>query len=311
MSQLVVQALALWGMPDADFVLIAVRENQVFRVDHAGKSYALRLHRSGYRTDAELRSELQWMDGAAQGGLFVPAPIPSATNEFLHVVEGTQIDVLTWLQGEPVGATGEDLRTADREGLFRQIGHEMARLHTVSDSWVLPEGFVRCAWDRSGLVGDSPLWGRFWENLTLSASDRELFLAARERADTDLAAIESTLDYGLIHADLVRENVMIDGDRLQLIDFDDGGFGFRLFDLATTLLKNIDESDYSALRDSLIEGYRSVRPIDTNALDLFLLLRAATYVGWIAPRLNEDGSEVRNARFVGQLRKQALNYLSR
>ena len=34
--------------------------------------------------------------------------------------------------------------------------------------------------------------------------------------------------------DLVRENVMVDGDKLQLIDFDDGGFGFNLYDLATT-----------------------------------------------------------------------------
>ena len=311
MSQIVAQALILWGMPDAAFVLIAARENQVFRVDHAGSSYALRLHRSGYRTDTELRSELQWMDAVAQGGLFVPAPIPSASNEFLHVVEGTQIDMLTWLEGDPVGATGEDLQSADRDGLFRQIGHEMARLHAVSDSWVQPVGFVRCAWDRSGLVGDNPLWGRFWENPTLSASDRGLFVAVRQRADADLAAIESALDYGLIHADLVRENVMIDGDKLQLIDFDDGGFGFRLFDLATTLLKNMNESDYAALRESLTEGYRSVRPIDTRALDLFLLLRAATYVGWIAPRLNEDGSEVRNARFVEQLRQLALNYLDR
>ena len=36
---------------------------------------------------------------------------------------------------------------------------------------------------------------------------------------------------------------------LGLLDFDDGGFGFRVFDLATTLLKNLAEPDYPALAE--------------------------------------------------------------
>ena len=295
-------------MPDADWQLIAARENQVFRAEHEGVSYAVRLHRRGYRTDAELRSELQWMDAATKGGLHVPAPIISASNAFLHVVDGTQIDVLTWLGGEPVGATGVDLSATNRVGLFAGIGREMARLHMVSDEWAYPEGFTRCRWDRTGLLGDDPIWGPFWNNPTLTSSDKDLFVTVRAQADEDLRAIEVALDYGLIHADLVRENVMIDGDKLQLIDFDDGGFGFRLFDLATTLAKNLSEPDYAALRDALIEGYRSVRPIDTQALDLFILLRAMTYVGWIISRMDEDGAKMRNARFISSARHLAQEY---
>lgn len=310
MNTVVEQALALWGLTGASYHLIAARENQVFRVETATDTYALRLHRKGYRTDAELRSELQWMDAIAQGGVRVPTPIPSACGDFLQRAEGVQIDILTWLSGEPVGKTGQELVAADRTGLFREIGRQMARLHEISDAWQPPTGFTRCSWDRAGLLGDDPLWDRFWENPTLSETDRALFERLRHQADHDLALIEKDLDYGLIHADLVRENVMVDADGLQLIDFDDGGFGFRLFDLATTLLKNLDEPDYPDLRAALTDGYLSVRQIDLTALDLFIFLRSATYVGWIITRMDEDGSDIRNARFIRNTRRLAEAYLA-
>ncbi|WP_297768977.1 phosphotransferase [uncultured Roseovarius sp.] len=126
----------------------------------------------------------------------------------------------------------------------------------------------------------------------MSPQDRTLFLALRDQAIATLKNIGDDLDYGLIHADPVRENIMLDGDRLQLIDFDfdfdfdDGGFGFRLFDIATALLKNLTEPDYPDLRVALTEGYTSRRPIDLRVLDLFIALRSATYVGWIMTRMD-------------------------
>lgn len=311
MTAVVEQALALWGMEGADWRLIAERENRVYRVDHAGRAYALRLHRPGYCSEAELRSELQWMAAAEAGGLHVPSPVPSSEGALLHMIEGIAVDVLVWLDGQPVGKTGVPLDSDDRPGLFRAIGREMARLHAVSDAWTLPEGFTRRRWDRDGLLGESPVWDRFWDNPTLGAEDRALFLRFRETASADLASLEDNLDFGLIHADLVRENVMIDAGRVQLIDFDDSGFGFRLFDIATTLLRNRTEPDYDALKVALLEGYLSVRPLDLAALDLFVALRATTYVGWIISRKDETGSEARNLRFVSTARDLVGAYLTR
>ncbi|WP_251134366.1 MULTISPECIES: phosphotransferase enzyme family protein [Roseobacteraceae] len=310
MSDIAKQALAFWGMQDAPLRLIAARENQVFRVDYSNAAYALRLHRPGYRTDAELRSELKWMGAVDAGGLHVPTPIAGLSGDYLHRVDGVQIDLLSWLSGAPIGETGAALDHADPPALFQALGREMARLHTVSDAWTLPPGFTRCAWDQAALLGNDPLWGRFWENPSLTQSHVELLQAARAKASARLATTSSTLDYGLIHADLVRENVMQDGDRLQLIDFDDSGFGYRLFDIATTLLKNLSEPGYDDLKTALLDGYRSVRPINTTDLDLFLLLRALTYVGWIVPRMNEDGSDIRNRRFIETATRLAQNYLT-
>lgn len=304
-------ALALWGVEAAPWRLIAARENRVYRVETHDGPVALRLHRRDYRTDAELWSELEWLGAVAKGGLNVPAPVRASDGAFLHRVGGVQVDVLTWLNGAPMGRTGAPLPAKDRTGLFRSLGREMARLHAISDAWTPPQGFSRCAWDRTGLLGNAPLWGQFWENPTLSPDQRSLFLDARAQATLQLAEAEDTLDYGLIHADLVRENVMIDGDVLHLIDFDDAGFGFRLFDIATTLIKNMAEPDHADLQAALIAGYRTERPIDTDLLDLFLLLRALTYVGWIIPRMHEDGADRRNARFVAQAERLARGFLFR
>jgi len=53
-----------------------------------------------------------------------------------------------------------------------------------------------------------------------------------------------------------------------------------------------------------------VRDIDLAALELFILLRSATYVGWIITRMEEDGSESRNKKFISNTRKLAKNYLA-
>ncbi len=303
------KALALWGFQDAVCTLAAARENHVFQVQLDGRSFALRLHRPGYRTDAELWSELEWMRVLAAEHVGVPEPIASTRGNFLEVIENMQVDVLTWLPGRPLGSTTTGIDHEDRIGLFHSLGREMARLHSISDEWERPAGFSRWSWDRPGLVGQEPVWGPFWENPTLGDEDRALFMRFRETAERDLKRIESELDYGLIHADLVRENVMIANGQVSLIDFDDSGFGFRLFDIATSMIKNLAEPDYDRLQAALLAGYRSQRPIDTDHLDLFLALRSATYVGWVSTRLHEDGSEDRNSRFVENTRKLARRYL--
>jgi Ser/Thr protein kinase RdoA (MazF antagonist) len=56
--------------------------------------------------------------------------------------------------------------------------------------------------------------------------------------------------------------------------------------------------DYPSLTAALCEGYRSLRPLDTTQLDLFLMLRAFTYIGWIVPRLGGQGSDERSECFL-------------
>ncbi len=131
----------------------------------------------------------------------------------------------------------------------------------------------------------------------LSAEQSALLIHARHHALARLTVLRGA-DYGLIHADLVQENVLIGPGGPHLIDFDDGGFGYRLFDMATVMNFILREADPAPLQDAFVQGYLATRPIDLCDLPLFQALRAFSYVGWIVPRLSEDGAQARQSRFV-------------
>ena len=302
------RALAYWGLTDGVLGPVIERENQVYPVDHKGERFALRLHRPDYRSFAELQSELDWMAMLARAGIHVPRPRPTREGALIASVEGQNTSLLEWVPGVQMGRTGTALDLSDRVGAFRALGIGMAKLHDACDAWQPPEGFTRPAWDAEGLVGDAPLWGRFWDAPYLSAPDRHLMTDFRERAVRDLRALHGA-DYGLIHADLLGENVLIDGTTQYFIDFDDGGWGYRLFDIATSLIKNRSQPDYADLEAALLDGYHSVRPLDLAALPLFKALRACTYIGWLADRWQQTGAAARAARNTDAARSFIYEYL--
>jgi Ser/Thr protein kinase RdoA (MazF antagonist) len=188
----------------------------------------------------------------------------------------------------------------------------LAKLHHISDEWKKPETFTRPHWNINGLLGQNPLWGRFWENPALSARERDLLLTARDKAQKRLTALAGTLDYGLIHADLARENILVSGDAVNLIDFDDSGLGFRVFDLAVALFRNRIEPDFDQLKASLLQGYLSERHLDIKLLDMFMMIRALSFVGWIVPRMQgiADAPD-RNRRFIAEACELATSFLDR
>ena len=309
MSAIVDKALQLWGLSDACYTLVAARENAVYKVTTPSKTYALRLHRRDYHTDAELASELQWMNAIRIGGLSVPSPIHSTSGAVIQVIDGVQVDVLDWLSGETLDVVLEQSKPVKRAALFHMLGQNMAWFHNICDAWQQPDGFTRCAWDSEGLLGDAPLWDRFWENSGLSLEDRALLATFRQKAREELTTRKNELDHGLIHADFVAVNVMVSETGLHFIDFDDGGVGYRVFELATALLKHIDAADFTDLKQALINGYTNIRPIDFGTFDLFMALRATTYVGWNITRMDEDGGTTRNTRFIKTATKLAANYI--
>jgi len=309
MYALIQKALSLWGLQGAACEFVAGRENRVYRVSCDAGRYALRLRRPGYRSRSELLSELQWLEALYDAGLSVPRPVRTLSGAPIEHIDAHFIDVITWLDGPPLGRSGQLLALDGPETVFHGLGIQIANLHKACDAWTPPADFVRCEWNVDGLLGDAPLWGRFWDNPMLDRETGQLLTRFRQRALRDLRTHAGNLDYGLIHADLVRENVLLDGPDLHLIDFDDGGYGYRLFDIATALIKNCNEPRYAELKEALVAGYRHVRPLDTGPLDLFLALRAVTYVGWIVPRMHEDGAAERNSRFIASARRLCSHFL--
>jgi Ser/Thr protein kinase RdoA (MazF antagonist) len=289
------EALAHWGINGASLELIKHRENAVFGVEKGDLKAALRLHRHGYHSDDELRSELQWMQALSEAGVKVPNVIPTTSNELFisHSASGLpgtlQIDLFEWIDGEQLGSVEQGIAdAAGVEATYAAIGELAARVHNQAASWSLPAGFVRHSWDAAGLAGQNPFWGQFWKLDAASRAERKLLERARDRVFDELGKLPKTSDmYSMIHADFAPENVMVDGDDVRLIDFDDAGFGWHLFELATSLYFINGEPYFDNAKTALIEGYRKHRPLTDEALEslpLHFLARGFTYVGWVHTR---------------------------
>jgi Ser/Thr protein kinase RdoA (MazF antagonist) len=289
-------SLASWNL-EGDLRLIKHRENAVYELNtKGGERFALRVHRAGYHSDQSLKSELQWIDALNDYGIGVPAVIPTSDGSaFAKVSIGSvpddrQVDLFAWVDGEQLGSIEEELGDDPDaiKHIYKTIGRVGAKMHNQALQWELPAGFIRHSWDVDGLVGDNPLWGRFWELKALTTEQRDLISRARETVRQGLDAFEQPKDaYSLIHADFVPENFLVAGDKVQIIDFDDAGFGWHLFDLATALYFIQDDLDYDIARSALIEGYREFRPLadeELEQLPLFTAARSFTYLGWVHTR---------------------------
>ena len=285
------EAASLWGGHLTR--LIRDRENAVYELALPdGTRAALRLHRAGYQGEAAIKSELWWCAALADAGLPVPALRPALSGERLaHLTTGRLASAIKWVAGEPLGEAGVPLPQSVAQQTARHfaLGRLVADIHAATDTLTLPADFTRPSWDIPGLVGEKPFWGRFWEHPSLTQPEADHLQKARAFLQARLAAYKAAGgDFGPIHADVLRENVLVEGDAMSLIDFDDSGHGFRLYDLGTVLSQNLYEPALPDIARALIAGYATRRPADPELVAVFTMARTLASVGWTMPRLAPD-----------------------
>ena len=271
--------------------LMSLAENVTYRVvdRRDGVAYALRLHRPWYHTLDELISERVWIRALADAGIAVQMPVRTGDGqEYASVtVPGTGerrfAGLARWTTGRVLAEVlRETTDTAIAEQHFAQLGAVTASLHDQAAAWQPPAAFTRHALDADGFMGSTPHWGPFWDHQALSAAERRLMLDTRARLHAALARLHRQPSvYSVIHADMHPGNVLVNGDGLTVIDFDDAAWGWHAYDIAVALL------NHQAFERAYLAGYRSVRGISEQSLMLvpmFRLVRGLAQIGWYHQR---------------------------
>jgi Ser/Thr protein kinase RdoA (MazF antagonist) len=316
------RALAAWGLDGARLDLLKYRENAVFRVssDPAEAPHVLRVHRPGYRSDAHIRSEAAWMRALArEAKLATPELLPTRAGDLLVVAsaqgvpEPRQCDLLDWVDGQPLGTLeqGVDLDDSALRRTYRTVGEVAARIHAHGARWKRPADFARPAWDVDALVGEAPTFGPFWKLPALDDAQRQLLLRARDHVRQTLRAFGEPT--ALIHGDLIPDNLLVGPDGLRVIDFDDCGFSWPGFELATSVFTLGVSGGFDEGLAAWLEGYRSVRPFpdaDRELLPAFLVARGLSYLGWPVGRAEIEMPEALLTFLAGAVTELAERYLS-
>ncbi|PZQ94436.1 MAG: aminoglycoside phosphotransferase [Cereibacter sphaeroides] len=308
--------LAQYGLPDdSELQLLRLSENATYRLFDRQKNVhrILRLHRPGYRSFEEIRSEIQWVEAvSAQGILRSPAIIPTVAGEKIahfHDAEGgSQYAVM--LEFIPGDHPSED-RLAPS---YRDLGRIAATLHDQSDCWETPSGFSRPTWGIESAIGQEAHWGRWQDNESVMPDDHFLFLKAERKIREQLAPYGKPEGrWGLIHGDMRVANQIVNENGLYLIDFDDCGYSWHMWELACSMSFMEERPDLDIIAAAWIEGYRSVRTLDASDIAVvpaMVMLRRLLLVGWFATRLDAPEIATMASRFVPQSREIALRFLA-
>ena len=306
-------ALARYDLPKgATATMINLSENATYRIDAGGQRWALRVHREGYHSKTAIGSELAWLMALRQdGAVITPVPRKGKNGDLIQTVELKDhplrhVVLFDW-------ETGAEPSEAELLGPFEVLGAATARMHLHARAWTRPQNFERLTWDFDGAFGKVQHWGSWRDGMGLDAEKTKLFQRTVDRIEKRLKAFGKGPErYGLIHCDMRLANLLIDGDETKVIDFDDCGFSWYLYDGATALSFIEHRADVPELIEAWVKGYRTVAPLsaeDEHEIPTFVMFRRLLLVAWIGSHSETDLAKSMGVPYTHDTVALCENYL--
>lgn len=266
--------------------LLSHGENTIFAVH--GEPWVIRVHRGDYHPTRTIHGEVLLVEALSEAGFTVCTPIRTLRAEPLTLVEGVRVTVLTRLAGRRFRQIGK--RRA------RILGETLAALHRFARNWKPPTEFHRPTWDLEALIGPEAAWG----SMESAGFDPHLAEELRDALRQVLVFDEPTIP---VHHDLHGGNILWDGDRPGIIDWDDAALGYPVFDVAIPALRLAP-----ARREELFAGYGQTWP-DPYLRAAYLALDARV-LGFLKKRADVPHFDVYLKRALERVEKRARTYLA-
>ena len=173
-------------------------------------------------------------------------------------------------------------------------------------------GFVRKRWDFDAMFGRDAFWGD-WRVAFDHADERGLIDTVLQALAARVETYGSGADrFGLIHGDLRLANLLDDGARLAVIDFDDCGFGWFAYDFAAAISFHEEDDTIPALQTAWLNGYRGVAQFgaeDEAMLPTMIMMRRLLLTAWLASRAGNDTAADHGAGYAAGTLRLARRYL--
>ena len=318
LDRLAQQSLVLWDMPtNAQSRLINVSENATYLVEADGGYKAiLRIHRERYHTRRAIECELAWIAALKEASAVVTPDSYAGKNG--EVIQEGCIDGLEnprfMVLFEHVEGTQPD-EAGDLEGPFEELGEIAALTHEQSKVWQRPANFERLEWNVDTVFGDTANWGNWRDAPNVTPHIAEVLEAVEARIRERLDAFGASEDrYGLIHADMRLANLLTGPDGTRLIDFDDCGFGWFLYDFATGISFMEDDPRVPALKAAWIRGYEKVRALsdaEKAEIDTFIMLRRMALLAWIGSHIEAPEPQAMAPHFAQVTAELGADWLAK
>jgi Ser/Thr protein kinase RdoA (MazF antagonist) len=320
------RAARAYGCAPASTVrLLNVSENATYLVeDPDAGPCILRVHRLAYHTEAEIESELAWMDALrAEAGVRTPRVLPAADGQRVLALPDIEEPPVPGASAEP-GALRHCVRfeylagtepADDDAAHFAELGEVTARMHRHARQWPRPPWFTRFSWDYDAAFGRVARWGRWQDGIGVGPAERAVLGRLDQVLADRLAAFGTGPDrFGLVHADTRLANLLVDGGRVSVIDFDDSGFSWFLYDVGTSVSFFEHQPHVPDLVASWLAGYRRVLSLpaqDEAEIWTFIMFRRLLLVAWIGSHQGADIAQQLGAGYTQDSCDLAERFLSR
>jgi Ser/Thr protein kinase RdoA (MazF antagonist) len=269
-------------------------ENVVVKlISETGQPYALRIRKIIGTYQEQIMSELVILrDFAEFAHADVPAPLLTRAGELFCIVrvgdETYMCIIFYWVPG--VHVAGHDIT-------FQQMGfmaYSVAQLHSFALQYKSPAGLVRPVYDENWFFGTKS-WTTTPDFVSRFNPDDAVYL--RSVNDTIRSYLRTyprnPSTFGLIHYDLHVGNFLFHESGANMIDFDECGFGYYLFDLAHILFEFIEHPQFDVFKNTAVEQYAAATTtarFSDRDLAMFLALQGIAYANWLYRIFWRDGN---------------------
>ncbi len=281
-----------YGFDASTLTFISESTNQIYSFQKEGKGYILRLSRRPAECLHQTKAEMDWLYYLASKGLSVSLPLADINGRLVML---TEYDSQSYIVSafEAVGGKFWDKNNPDRwnDRIFYNWGKAMGEIHNLTKDYspANPTDVREAFNGRQALM----------PSIKACPSVNNI---AEALIDEMMSLPKGRDSYGLIHYDIHPWNFFVEGDKINLFDFDDSLYGWFALDMGIALYhglwwgrKNDEQKDFTeSIIKNFIGGYLSGNQLTDfwlSKIPLFMRFRQVCKFSWFYNPQSEDENQ--------------------